>query len=376
MQKKIIALAIASAMTVPALAYAEATVSGQVNMSIDRVNDGNSPGTTNNKLTSNQSRLIVKGNEDLGSGMSAIAQLDTRFTADDGSTGTNTLFSGNTYLGLQGGFGTFRAGNIDTPFKSSTRNLDVFFDVAGDNRSSLGGLMGNGHDVRLPNSLIYTSPAMGGLTIAVGTVFGAETSTTTTTKGKDYSFALNYNQGPISAALAYDNATAGSGASGTMILTTTTGTANQFATTAFAPGPAGGDTNKALRIGGGYSVDAFTVNAIYEQITYNNAAGGVVGDYKNTNMYLAGKFNISSTDSVRLAYTNHGATKTPTVSVDDKATQIAVGYEHSMSKATSVYASYVKTTANAAYVQPIIITPTPGTGADPSVISFGMKHSF
>ena len=40
MQKKIIALAIASALTAPALAFAEATVFGQANLAINRVNDG------------------------------------------------------------------------------------------------------------------------------------------------------------------------------------------------------------------------------------------------------------------------------------------------------------------------------------------------
>ena len=53
MQKKIIALAIASALTAPALAFADATVYGQANLSVDRVNDGNTNGTTTNQLNSN-----------------------------------------------------------------------------------------------------------------------------------------------------------------------------------------------------------------------------------------------------------------------------------------------------------------------------------
>jgi predicted porin len=46
------------------------------------------------------------------------------------------------------------------------------------------------------------------------------------------------------------------------------------------------------------------------------------------------------------------------------AKQTTLGYDHSMSKATSVYALYSKKTANAA------------NSAAPSVLSFGMKHSF
>ena len=141
---------------------------------------------TTNNLSSNQSRLIFKGSEDVGNGLSAIYQLDSRFNADAG-TATN-LFDGNTFLGVQSStMGTLRAGIMDTPFKSSTRNLDVFFDVAGDNRAgSSGGLMGTGHDVRLANSLIYTSPSMSGFSVAFGTEFGAESAVSATVnKGTD-----------------------------------------------------------------------------------------------------------------------------------------------------------------------------------------------
>ena len=363
MQKKIIALAIASALTVPALAFAEASVSGQINMSIDMKKDGAvAPAVENstNNIVSNQSRLIIKGTEDLGGGLSAMYQLDNRFNADAGSA-TN-MFDGNTYLGLQGGFGSVKLGNLDTPFKSSTRNLDVFFDVAGDNRAgTLGGLMGNGHDVRLNNSLVYTSPSMSGLTVSVGTVFGAEgTTSATVNKGSDLSLAATYKADAIYAAVAIDNAKAGDAGTGTLAA----GAAgSQFAGTAFSGVETTGDESKAFRLGGGYSMDAITVNAVYETLTYTSKAVATAGDWKNTNIYVAGKFAISSTDSVRAAITMAGATKAPGATLVDKASQLALGYEHGMSKSTSVYATYMKQSGD--------------TGvATPSNLSFGMKHAF
>jgi predicted porin len=363
MQKKIIALAVASAMTVPAVAFADVSVSGQANMSIDMRNSGTTTGSeTNNQLTSNQSRLIFKGSEDLGGGLSGVVQLDTRFNLDTGTIGatatTASLFSGNTYLGLKSdAAGTLMLGNLDTPYKTATRNLDVFFDVAGDNRSALGGLMG-AHDVRLPNSIAYVSPSMSGFSVAISSVFGGETPTVAAAnkKGSLYSLAGMYKTDSIFVSLAYDDMKVGD-----------TGTGDLGASTALG---AVDSTAKALKVGGGYTAEAFTVNAIYEAPSNKTAAGA---ETKNTNMYLGGKFNISATDAIKLAYTSHGETTSNSVKMNDAASQIALGYDHSMSKATSVYVNYVKTTSDPGYNAG---TGTSTAGADPSVLSFGVKHAF
>lgn len=385
MQKKIIALAVASAMTVPALAFADVSISGQANMSVDMRNSGTVTGSeTNNQLNSNQSRLIFKGTEDLGGGLSGIVQLDIRYSLDDGNIGGKTtakdgplvnsssasiaassatyttkasLFSGNTYLGLKSdSIGTLMVGNLDTPYKTSTRNLDVFFDVAGDNRSALGGLMGS-HDVRLPNAIAYVSPSMSGFSVAIATVFGGETPTTAAAnkKGSAYSLAAMFKTDNIYATLAYDDAKLGDAGTGDL--------------GAVAPATVN-DKAKALKVGGGFTMDAFTVNAIYEAPSTTTAAGV---ETKNTNLYLGGKFNLGSSDAIKLAYTIHGETTSGGVKANDKASQIAVGYDHSMSKATSVYVNYVKTTADPAYNAG---TAASTAGADPSVLSFGVKHAF
>lgn len=360
MQKKLIALAIASAMTVPAMAYAEVNVSGQINMSLDMNKSGvpNADSSTNN-LTSNQSRLVFKGSEDLGDGLSAIFALDNRFTADDGlanSTSTGSFYSGNTYLGLQSSsWGSVKAGIMDTPLKSSTRNLDVFFDVAGDYRAkvgSIGGLL-TGHDLRVPNALAYSSPSMSGFTLAVATVFGAEGAVSTDTKGSGYSLAGMYNANGIYGSLAYETFKAGSTNSGSL----GAGAAGQpFATAAVD------DESTDIRLGLGYTMEAFTVNAMFEQPTYKTALTGL--ETKGTNFYLGGKWAFSASDDVRLAYTDRGETEIGSTKQNNAANQYAIGYSHNMSKATSVYVTYLATSAD------------PSTAADPSSLSLGMKHAF
>jgi predicted porin len=357
MQKKIIALAIASALTVPAMAFAaESTLTGQVNMSYDMYKDGAASETTTNRLNSNNTRLIWKGAEDLGTGMSAIWQLDARLQADTGvqtasaTTSPNTLFSGNNYLGLKSdSMGALMAGRMDAPYKVARRGLDVFFDTAGDNRSGNGagiaGLLTS--DLRLNNALAYMSPDMGGFTVALATVFGAEAANSTNnTKGSAYSLAGMYTAGPIYAELGYQETKAGSPGSGDMAGAATVNV---------------DDKNTAMNLGGGYKTDAFVINALFEQTKYSPTTVTLANpEVKRTNYYLGGRFNISATDGIRLAYTKRGSNS----GVTDDASQYALGYDHSMSKTTSVYATYVKTTDNAT------------NAADPSAFSLGMKHSF
>lgn len=353
MNKKIIALAIASAMTVPALAYAEASVSGQANMSLDLVNDGAAVSGSAYRLNSNQSRIIVKGSDDLGGGMSAMWQVDSRFYMDTGtinSTG-GRLFDGNNIVGIKSdSLGTLAVGRNDTPYKNSTRKLDLFFDVAGDNRASLGGLMGR-HDSRNDNALNYTSPNLGGVTIAYSTVFGGENIVANSTKGSFMSLAAMYEQGPIYVTVAIDNKKLGTPLTGDL---------------AGAAAANVGDTDNAFKVGGSFKMDAFAVNAVVEQQTQK-----VIGvETKNTNVYVGGKFNLGSSDAVKVAITKRGASS-PAPATPNAASQIALGYDHSMSKATSVYAAYVKSTTDAGYT----VTGY-AAGDDPSVISVGVKHAF
>ena len=100
------------------------------------------------------------------------------------------------------------------------------------------------------------------------------------------------------------------------------------------------------------------LNLVYEMLSYK-AAGG---EAENTNIYLAGKYNLDSSNAVKLAYTTVGDTKDAIT--DDGNTQISIGYDHSMSKNTTVYALYSQADENV------------DNGDSPTVLSFGLKHSF
>ena len=366
MKKSLIALAVASAFVAP-VAMAETTIYGNMHVSIDRADTGtNTNAAKTNQLNSNESALGFKGAEDLSGGMSAIWQIETEIAADGSASedSNGDTFAGtsigtrNTFVGLKSdSMGTVLVGNYDTPYKKSTRALDMFATTAADNRTDTGtGAQGMsmGRDARVGNSFNYLSPDMGGLSVAAATVFGAEDAGNGDTKGSARSVAAMYTMDNIYATVAIDSAKAGTDNSGDL-------SANGKLFKAANGGAAGavGDKASALKLGGSYTMDPIVLNLVYEKLTYKPAAGG---DAKNTNIYFAAKYSLSSTDAVKLAYSTLGDTKPG--NTKNGAKQTSIGYDHSMSKNTMVYALYTKVALNAT------------NGAEPTDISFGLKHSF
>lgn len=368
MQKKIIALAIASALTAPA-AFADTSnvsVYGVANVSYDLTNNG---ATGTNQVSSNASRLGLKGSEDLGDGLSAVWQIESGINFDSNNTvgaapAGSTLATRNTFAGLSGGFGTAILGRHDTPYKIATRGLDVFADSIADSRSLMGSTAGGGafagvHDTRLGDVAAYISPTVNGFTGAIAHVSGAElASAAGQVKGAAWSMAGLYGNGPIFASLAYQVVDTGTAGTGTAALLT------------------GNDKVKAWKLGGGYTMDAFQVNAAYEH-TSNTIAG--VSMLGQNNWYLSGKFNVNANDAVKLAYTSAGDVQATT---NTGAKQWALGYDHNLSKRTTVYGLYTRVSNDMGAAYTFSTQGSTGGGAvvaagqNPSAWSFGMKHTF
>src|SRR3569832_1911718 len=123
MQKKLIALALASAFAAPAFAAtSNVDISGQLNLSVDYLDSDTVTNGGNVGISSNASNIIFKGSEDLGGGLNAIWQIQTYFSAGgtgntDSSNGgaADGVGSGNTFVGLAGGFGKVILGKNESP---------------------------------------------------------------------------------------------------------------------------------------------------------------------------------------------------------------------------------------------------------------------
>jgi predicted porin len=387
MQKKIIALAVASALVAPA-AFADTSnvnVYGVANVSYDLVTTkaaaGN--GVTTNKVSSNTSRIGLKGSEDLGDGLSAIWQVESLINIDNaggtgpnGAAGTagvtpvqggNTLGGRNTFAGLSSATaGTVIMGRHDTPYNISTRKFDLFTDGLADNRSLMGGNGGTAaaaFDGRQPDVIAYISPSMGGFTGAIAYLNLAEAANTAAAKkASAWSMAGMFSMDAFYASLAYEvhNIDA---------LLPAAQTAKE----------------SAWKLGLAYTQDAINVNFAYEK-TSDNVGGtaiaplGAAGSnwFGHSAYYLSGKYSFGN-DAVKAAYTKLGNLGgTPATG----ASQFSLGYDHSLSKRTTVYALYtvVKSDTGTNFGLSTIGTgganTVIGLGNNPSALSFGMKHTF
>ena len=327
MKKNLIALAVASAFVAP-VAMADTTIYGQANVSFEAVNNGTN---SVNKISSNSSRLGFKGTEELGSGLSAIYQIESLIALDGD---TSTLAGRNSFVGLSdAGLGTVIAGRNDTPYKTATRNLDVFADNIADNRNLMGNKYGAGayaFDARQPNIVVYTSPNLGGVTLS-GAYFSLNEAKPT---NSGVSLAAMYSEGPLFASLAIENHTLDATAK----------------------------KESAVKLGAGYTIDALTLNGVYEKTSDLG---------KHNAGYVAAKYNLGDGNTVKGAYARAMSGK-----------QVSVGLDHSMSKRTTVYALYTKLDNNAGGTNGLSTNSTGGfssvaaAGLDPKAISLGIKHSF
>ncbi|MBI3902662.1 MAG: porin [Nitrosomonadales bacterium] len=393
MQKKILVLAVTAVLAAPA-AFADTanvTVYGAVDLAIDMVSNGDTTsanaaavtagcptlggacsGISNAQVSSQVSKVGLKGAGDMGDGLSAIWQIEQQIDVDNsGATGAkNTFATRNTYAGLKSdSAGTVLLGRYDTPYKTATRKLDVFGDQLADNRSLMGGgttATGAGyHDARPTDVMAYISPKIAdSTTVAVAYVAGAESATNSTqVKGDAWSMAGMYEAGPLYAALGYQVFNFGSTGTGQLAGTRDTQTT-------------------AWKLGGGYKMDALQLNAVYEKTSDNLTASTKADKYGRSTWYLAAKYSLGN-DAVKVAYTSTGKQAGAAAGTDTSARQLSLGYDRNINKSTTLYVLYTKLTnaADAAYTLTTAGSTAGGVvllgnGADPSAMSLGVKYAF
>jgi predicted porin len=190
---------------------------GRASFSVDQLDDGAS--YNRNNLSSNASRLGFKGSKKIGN-LTGIWQVEQEIQINldnKASTETNRLASRDTFAGLQGDFGTVRAGKFDTPFKAAREPFNQFGDQLGDMRN-LTRVGDAKFDERLNNMLEYQSPVMNGFQAKVAYSFHSGTRATNTgaveKKEDATSASLGYKAGGLEATLAFENYGAGTATTG------------------------------------------------------------------------------------------------------------------------------------------------------------------
>ena len=406
MNKKLIALAIASAFAAPmAMAADGVTLYGQMGVSIDSVDGDNADGSTiggerRTRVSSNNSRIGFKGTEDLNSDLSAIWQIEYAVQMDQqnyaqpqsNSDTQGSVSLRNTFVGLSSKrMGALTLGTQEAPLKTSTAPLAVFNDTLADYRSVFTKL-----STRADNSVLYTSPSLGGLVIRAMYGERNEAGNDNFSDPRMWGASLVYSGGPFYATVAYEDNKLVSGAvaaapgqfrcstTGAITVAPTAAAAATLCgaavTTINAPvTAAAGDvssTVKAWRAGFGYTLMGNTKFGLaYENNDAETATGANAND---GHAWYASVSHRMGNITLAAAYTDRSDTGN---GVDDGAKQYTGGVEYAFSKRTSIYGLYTKVKNDTAGTNNIgaatgIATVSTVAGGDPSGFSLGMRHSF
>jgi len=158
--KKMIALLVLATILVSGAALAEDgfKIYGKLHTSIDYMNNSDE---SQIMMANNTSRFGFKGSKELEENLTFIWQFESAINL--AQKGANTLVTRNSYLGLNGNWGTFLYGIHDTPFKTIGRKATFFFDELGDFRQTT-----MGWDRRLQDVVVYASPDMDGFGVVLG----------------------------------------------------------------------------------------------------------------------------------------------------------------------------------------------------------------
>lgn len=174
MKKSLLAVTVLCGAAGVAHAQSSVLIYGTVDVGVSK-----RTGTTTMVGKRDNNKLGFKGVEDLGNGLNALFQLEIRYEPDTGTNESNVrpLFQGQSRVGLQGAFGTFRLGRGLTPFMESIDAFDPWsglptpagfktdIQVAGytSDPLSVAGNSGN----RFSNAAFYNTPVLGGFQLNV-----------------------------------------------------------------------------------------------------------------------------------------------------------------------------------------------------------------
>lgn len=342
MQKKIIALAVAGLVSGAAFAQSNVTVYGIADVayqfSSSSYVDGVKSQSAINDGGQDGSRVGFKGTEDLGNGLKAFFQLETRFHLDSASN----IEGRNSNLGLMGNWGTVKAGSFGS----------VHDDYNG--YSEAGGMgWGNGVFAMLAtgdarNAVEYISPNMSGLEFKVGVStsydnLGEQEAIDDSNENlRGYFASAAYANGGLKAALTVDRAKY------------QTESPDKVAKTEWLASV--GYDFGVVKVGAGYDRNRTVDNDIVKTWRVNIGAP------------------ISANDAVALSYSRQKVDYDAAGS-DAKGSGWGLSYSHAMSKRTNVYATYGHVSLNDT-AEATGDVGMDGAGTYRSAFKVGMRHFF
>jgi len=194
MKKSLIALAVLAASGA-AMAQSSVTMYGVADLSLAKANGTSAQMSGNGVMNNGNSRLGVRGVEDLGGGLKASFNFEQGINAESGATDAAT-WQRNAYLALSGGFGRFQMGRSLNP---SFWGVAAWELTGTANYSAVANQFGFAGGPSRNNSMfMYTTPNMGGFSGTLGYIAKPDNGGNAKVDAN-----LIYANGPVAVALSY-----------------------------------------------------------------------------------------------------------------------------------------------------------------------------
>ena len=344
--------------------------------------------------TSN-SYLGFRGEEKLGGSLGVIWQMEQSLGFDDPtpSPGGGQFWANrNSFLGLRGGFGTIKLGNMDTIYKEFGDQFSMFGISSGNFISHSNQLSANGvgnsrlarfHE-RAPNSIQYLTPEFGdfqfGIQYSPDEAKGNPTPVTGTNLDRQWwSYGVKYdaNRFYVSVQQEYRKDMFGGSSTATGVSNLTGGSPTT-----------GSEHSKdtATRLSGVFRVtpdQKFTADiARLEYKESGQAAANRFDTLKKTNWAVGWEARWGGPVRTGISYvhmnegscTLSGGVDCSTTGLDGN--QVNLGTAYDFSKRTFIFAIYTKVTNGESALFDNWAGGTPSRGADTTQFAVGMSHSF
>ena len=194
MKKSLIALAVLAASGA-AMAQSSVTMYGVADLSLAKANGTSAQMSGNGVMNNGNSRLGVRGVEDLGGGLKASFNFEQGINAESGATDAAT-WQRAAWLALSGGFGRFQMGRSLNP---SFWGVAAWELTGTANYSAVANQFGFAGGPSRNNSMfMYTTPNMGGFSGTLGYIAKPDNGGNAKVDAN-----LIYANGPVAVALSY-----------------------------------------------------------------------------------------------------------------------------------------------------------------------------
>ena len=297
------------------------------------------------------SRIGFKGSDDLGGGLSAFYTLEMGVKIDSGQVdATGTLFNRQALVGLKGGFGAVALGRQYTPWHNTlVQVIDPF-------NTGYAGTAKNlfphfGSNIRTSNTVTWFSPRVRGLDVELAYSAGEQSDSS----GKrQFGGAVGFVDGPLTLRLAY-NSRNGDAASG-FVRSRNTLLGAQFRLT-------------SLTLHAGYGIDRGPDASPLGNP--NNPYGGVAPTPSSDGREVLLGVAVPIGQGKLMASVMHKDDRT---AFNQDGSSWGIGYLHTLSKRTGLYASYahIRNRNGAGFT--VANNTEAGTGN--TGYNLGIRHSF